>query len=84
MNINSEQFFSISADKENFEGKEDIENYKSIVKYLQPDFVELHKYVYANIKGVIASDMDFRCGALAAPYFVSGVAGRTPMPSLAV
>lgn len=42
-----------------FEGKEDLENYKSIVKYLQPDFVDLHRYVFENIKGVIASDMDY-------------------------
>lgn len=59
-----------------FEGKEDIENYKSIVKYLEPDFVALHKYVYANIKGVIASDMDYDVPLQGHPKYL----GMVPNP----
>jgi len=59
-----------------FEGKEDVENYKSIVKYLEPDFVDLHRFVYQHIQGVIASDMDYDVPLQGHPKYL----GMVPNP----
>ncbi|MFD0965053.1 glycosyltransferase [Pseudofulvibacter geojedonensis] len=42
-----------------FEGKGSKNNYQAPLKYLQEDFKKLHKHIYKNIAGVIASDLDY-------------------------
>jgi glycosyltransferase involved in cell wall biosynthesis len=42
-----------------FNGKVTAESYKYSLKYLSKPYKELHKYIFENSKGVIASDMDY-------------------------
>ena len=59
-----------------FEGKKNKNNYLSIVKYLRKDFEELHAYVFKNIKGVIASDLDYHIPLIGHPKYL----GMVPNP----
>lgn len=42
-----------------YEGKGTKHQFWHALMYLEPSFVDLHKFVYKNIKGVIASDFDY-------------------------
>lgn len=42
-----------------FEGKVSEKSFNPILKYLEPRFKDLHQFVYSNVDGVIASDMDY-------------------------
>ena len=42
-----------------FENKVSKKDFFPVLKYLDRDYIELHKYIYKHIKGVIASDMDY-------------------------
>jgi len=59
-----------------FEGKKHQDNYHSIVKYLEPDFEALHRFVFEHIKGVIASDLDYEIPLLGHPKYL----GMVPNP----
>lgn len=59
-----------------FEGKKHKDNYLSIVKYITPPFQHLHEFVFQNIKGVIASDIDYHIPLLKHPKYL----GMVPNP----
>ena len=42
-----------------FNGKASEKNFDPILKYLKPEYKSLHKFVFNNIEGVIASDLDY-------------------------
>ena len=42
-----------------FEGKVSEESYSGILKYLKPEYKKHHDFVFKNMKGVIASDLDY-------------------------
>lgn len=42
-----------------FEGKVTEKELAPVLQYLKPDFKELHDFLYDNIDGVIASDLDY-------------------------
>lgn len=42
-----------------FDGKVSEKEFQPALKYLQPEFKALHQFVYENIDGVMASDMDY-------------------------
>lgn len=42
-----------------FNGKSTKKDFSAILKYLEPNFKDLHDFVYKNIEGVIASDLDY-------------------------
>jgi len=42
-----------------FDGKVSKESYAPILKYVRPEYKELHEFVYERIEGVIASDLDY-------------------------
>lgn len=42
-----------------FNKKSNKKNLYAALKYLTPDFKDLHEFVYKNIEGVIASDLDY-------------------------
>lgn len=41
------------------DGKASKESYAPVLKYMRPEFKELHHFMYAHIEGVIASDLDY-------------------------
>lgn len=42
-----------------FEGKVPEKSFAHFLKYLKPEFKDLHDFVYENIEGVMASDLDY-------------------------
>ena len=42
-----------------FDGKVSEKDFQPALKYLEPEFEALHKFVFKNIDGVMASDMDY-------------------------
>lgn len=50
--------------------------FQHVTKYLLPEYVALHKFVYDNIKGVIASDLDYHIPLLNHPLYL----GMVPNP----
>tara|TARA_R110002072_G_scaffold182067_8_gene338294 strand:- start:7925 stop:9061 length:1137 start_codon:yes stop_codon:yes gene_type:complete len=42
-----------------FEGKVSEKSFAHFLKYLKPEFKDLHDFVYENIEGVMASDLDY-------------------------
>jgi glycosyltransferase involved in cell wall biosynthesis len=52
------------------------DNYKFQLHYLNPDFTDLHDFIYANCKGVIATDMDYHLPLLGHPKYL----GLIPNP----
>lgn len=42
-----------------FDNKVSKEHFSYSYKYLKPEFKKLHQYIYKNINGVIASDLDY-------------------------
>ncbi|WMI68038.1 glycosyltransferase [Mangrovimonas sp. YM274] len=42
-----------------FENRGTPFNYNHALKYLEPNFVELHKYIYNTINGVVSYDLDY-------------------------
>jgi glycosyltransferase involved in cell wall biosynthesis len=42
-----------------FEKKGDLKLYQPILKYMTAPYKKLHEYIYENIKGIIASDLDY-------------------------
>ena len=42
-----------------FEDKSLKNNYRFILKYVTPSYKKLHNFIFQNIKGVIASDLDY-------------------------
>ena len=50
--------------------------FQHVTKYLLPEYVALHKYVYENIQGVIASDLDYHIPLKNHPRYL----GMVPNP----
>lgn len=42
-----------------FEGRITKRDFNPVLKYLRPNFIDLHHFVYKNVEKVIASDMDY-------------------------
>ncbi len=42
-----------------FKEKDSVKNFDTILKYLTPEYVSLHNFVFNNVEGVIASDLDY-------------------------
>lgn len=59
-----------------FEGKVAEKAFSHVLKYLQPNFKKLHDFVYENIEGVLASDMDYHLPLLKHPKYL----GLLPNP----
>jgi len=53
-----------------FEGKVDEKAFSHILKYLKPEFKKLHHFVFKNIEGVLASDMDYHLPLLDHPKYL--------------
>lgn len=59
-----------------FEDKGPKKRFSPILKYLLPEYVKLHQYIYSHIKGVIASDLDYEIPLLDHPKYL----GMVPNP----
>ncbi|NND61639.1 MAG: glycosyltransferase [Flavobacteriaceae bacterium] len=59
-----------------FEGKRHKKNYYSITKYLTEPFTKLHHFIFENIKGIIASDLDYHVPLDGHPKYL----GMVPNP----
>ncbi|NND88831.1 MAG: glycosyltransferase [Flavobacteriaceae bacterium] len=59
-----------------FEGKVNDSTYAPILKYVQPSYQDLHRFVYERIEGVIASDIDYHLPLLGHPKYL----GMIPNP----
>lgn len=59
-----------------FEGKLPKANYKSILKYIQPNHKDYHDYLYEQVDGVIASDLDYHIPLQGIPKYL----GLIPNP----
>ncbi|NNM23009.1 MAG: glycosyltransferase family 1 protein [Flavobacteriaceae bacterium] len=59
-----------------FEGKLPKANYKSILKYIQPKHKDYHDYLYEQLDGVIASDLDYHIPLQGIPKYL----GLIPNP----
>lgn len=42
-----------------FEGRIQVKAFQSVLKFLEPNYKNLHQYLYKHVKGVIASDLDY-------------------------
>src|SRR5690554_97560 len=42
-----------------FEGKVSEKDFAHTLKYLQPKYKDLHRFIFENVDGIIASDMDY-------------------------
>lgn len=42
-----------------FEGKVSEKDFFPALKYLKPEYEDLHKFVFKNVEGVVASDLDY-------------------------
>lgn len=42
-----------------FDGKVSAKEYNNVLNYIKPTYLSHHQFVYKNIRGVIASDMDY-------------------------
>ncbi len=42
-----------------FEGKVSEKNFYSVLKYLKPEYKDLHTFVFENVAGIVASDLDY-------------------------
>ncbi|MEL6811476.1 MAG: glycosyltransferase [Bacteroidota bacterium] len=62
------------------QGKKHKNNHASITKYLTPEFKSMHELIYANIKGVIASDMDYEIPLLGHPKYLGMVPNPIDLP----
>lgn len=58
------------------EGRISEKEFISALKYLKPEYVDLHHYLFENIQGVIASDMDYHIPLLRNPKYL----GLIPNP----
>lgn len=59
-----------------FEAKVTEKAFSHILKYLKPDFIKLHQFVYKNSEGVMASDMDYHLPLAGHPNYL----GLIPNP----
>jgi len=59
-----------------FEGKQTKAEYNSILKYLEPEFENHHFFLYEQISGCIASDIDYHIPLLGHPKYL----GMIPNP----
>lgn len=59
-----------------FETKVTEKAFSHILKYLKPDFIKLHQFVYKNTEGVMASDMDYHLPLVGHPNYL----GLIPNP----
>lgn len=59
VNYAHEKKFKYSILDPYFEGKLSKKDFWSVLKYLSKPYQELHEYIYKNIQGVIASDLDY-------------------------
>jgi len=57
-------------------GKIDDNSFQNVLKYRKPEFKNLHDYIYKNIVGVIASDLDYHLPMLNYPKYL----GMIPNP----
>src|SRR5690554_5224910 len=53
-----------------FEEKVSEKDFAHVLKYLQPEFINLHNYIYEICEGVIASDMDYHLPLLEHPQYL--------------
>ncbi|MDG5492650.1 glycosyltransferase [Psychroserpens sp. SPM9] len=59
-----------------FEGKVSKKDFQHVFTYLKPNHIDLHKYIYKNINGVIATDMDYHLPMIGHPKYL----GLIPNP----
>ncbi|WP_186987835.1 glycosyltransferase [Constantimarinum furrinae] len=59
-----------------FEQKGNLKLYQPILKYITPPYKALHQFIYSNIKGIIASDLDYHIPLLGDPKYL----GLAPNP----
>ena len=57
-----------------FNKKASKKSFHPILKYLQPNFIELHNYIFENINGVIASDLDYHIPLYKHPKYLGLIA----------
>ncbi len=59
-----------------FEGNVPEKSFAHFLKYLKPEFKDLHDFVYENIEGVMASDLDYHIPLMGHPKYL----GLIPNP----
>jgi hypothetical protein len=59
-----------------FEGKVTRKDFRHILMRIEKPYVKLHHYVYKNIKGIIASDLDYHIPLIGNPKYL----GLVPNP----
>ncbi|SRX54773.1 glycosyltransferase [Aequorivita sp. CIP111184] len=55
----SEKKFRYSIFNPLFEGRVSEKDFYSILKYLKTEYIELHTFVFKNVAGIVASDLDY-------------------------
>ena len=53
-----------------FKGKTSRKSFDPILKYLKPEYESLHQFVYKNMEGVIASDLDYHIPLIGHPKYL--------------
>lgn len=56
-------------------GKIDDKNFTSVLKYRKPEYKKLHEYLYQNIQGVIATDLDYHIPLQNHPKYLGMIPG---------
>lgn len=56
-------------------GKIDDKNFTSVLKYRSKEYEKLHRYLYENIKGVIATDLDYHIPLENNPKYLGMIPG---------
>ncbi len=59
VNFANQKRFRYSIMTPYFEGRIKQKTFESVLKYLKPEFKALHHHIFKNVKGVIASDLDY-------------------------
>lgn len=57
-----------------FNGKTSKKNFSPILKYLKPEYKSLHDFIFDNIEGVIASDLDYHIPLIGHPKYLGLIA----------
>ena len=66
------------------EGKIDDKNFQNVLKFRKKSFRKLHEFIYKNIKGVIASDLDYHIPMKTNPKYLGLIANPINVTNLKV
>ena len=66
------------------EGKIDDKNFQNVLKFRKKSFRKLHEFIYKNIKGVIASDLDYHIPMKTNPKYLGLIANPINVTNLEV